>query len=110
MFDEFLKRPVAGLLTVTGTVLLTPVLLPAVARVARPLAKNILHVYFDLVHDVHEELTEYQSLKNRKKKPGILAPHALSEGAQKILVEDVETEAEESATETIIETLVEVLE
>lgn len=109
MFDELLKRPITGLLTVAGSVLLAPVLLPAVARITRPMAKAVLRVYFDLVNDVHEEMTEYQLYKRRKKKPGALATRALSEGAQGLLVEEVEIEAEESATEAIIEALGEVL-
>ena len=100
-----MKRPITGLLSVAGAVLLAPVLLPAVARITRPMAKTVVRVYFDLVHEVHEEITEYQSYRKRKKKPGALATHALSEGVQGLLVEEVETEAEESATEAIIEAL-----
>jgi hypothetical protein len=54
-------------------------------------------------------MTEYQSYRKRRKTPGALATHALSEGVQGLLVEEVETEAEESATEAIIEALAEVL-
>jgi len=109
MFDELVKRPITGLLTVAGSVLLAPVLLPAVARITRPITKAVLHLYFDLVHEVHEGMTEYQLYRRRKKKPGALATHALAEGAQELLVEEVETEAEESATGAIIEALGEVL-
>jgi hypothetical protein len=110
MFDELVKRPVAGLLTVAGTVLLTPVVLSALARITRPLTKAMVQVYFDLMNEVREEMAEYQSYKRRRKHPGALAAHALSEGAQGLLVGGTEIEAEESATETIIEALVEVFE
>jgi hypothetical protein len=109
MFDELVKRPITGLLTVAGAVLLAPVLLPAVARITRPMAKAVLRLYFGLVHDVHEEMTEYQLYRRCKIKPGALATGALSEGVQGLLVEEVETEAEESAAEAIIEALGEVL-
>ncbi len=110
MFDEMLKKSVAGLATVAGTVLLAPLVLPAVARVTRPTAKAVLHLYFDLINDVQKERAEFQSYKKRKKKTGALATHALSEGAQGLLVEDVEEEAEKSATEALVEALGEVLE
>jgi hypothetical protein len=110
MLDNLFRKSVAGLATFAGTVLLAPLVLPAVARVARPTAKAVLHLYFDLINEVQEERAEFQSYKRREKKPGALATHALSEGAQELLVEDVEKEAEESATEALVETLGEVLE
>jgi hypothetical protein len=103
------KRPITGLLTVGGAVLLAPVLLPAAARIARPMAKAVVHLYFDLVNEVQEELTEYQLFKRRRREPGALASLAFSEEVQGLLVEEVEAEAEESASEAIVEVLAEVL-
>jgi hypothetical protein len=48
MFKDLLKRPVSGILLGAGVVLLAPLVLPAVARAARPLAKAALHGYFSL--------------------------------------------------------------
>jgi hypothetical protein len=53
MFNELLKRSFPGLLVGAGVVLLAPIVLPALARAARPLAKAILHGYFDLVDELH---------------------------------------------------------
>jgi hypothetical protein len=59
MLKDLLKRPVTGVLLGVGVVLLAPMVLPAVARAARPLAKAALHGYFDLVEGV-------KSLRSKK--------------------------------------------
>ena len=52
MVKDLLKRPVAGILVGAGVVLLAPIVLPALARAARPLAKAALHGYFALMDEL----------------------------------------------------------
>ncbi|MFA4901235.1 MAG: hypothetical protein WC600_00665 [Desulfobaccales bacterium] len=52
MLKDLLKRPGAGFLLGIGVVILAPIVLPVVARAARPLAKALLHGYFDLVDEL----------------------------------------------------------
>jgi hypothetical protein len=46
MLKDLLKKPGVGLLLGVGAVLLAPLVLPALARLTRPLAKAALHGYF----------------------------------------------------------------
>ncbi|MHB9072684.1 MAG: hypothetical protein ACYC6G_04085 [Desulfobaccales bacterium] len=52
MFNGLLKRAFPGLLVGAGVVILAPIVLPVVARAARPLAKALLHGYFNLVDEL----------------------------------------------------------
>lgn len=109
MFTKLFKGPVTGLLTVAGTVLLAPIVLPVVVGITRPVAKAALHLYFDLVEDVRQTVAEHQPVRRFGKKSKDLVTGVVAEGAQN-LVHEVEVEAEESVAGDLIESLVEVLE
>jgi len=52
MFKDLLKGPGGGFLLGVGAVLLAPVVLPVVGQALRPLAKAVLHGYFNLVDEL----------------------------------------------------------
>jgi hypothetical protein len=104
MFKDLLKRPVSGILLGAGVVLLAPIVLPAVARAARPLAKAALHGYFSLADGL-------KSLVGKEEKK-------LSSGGGHPVATEVEQAAElvgkevltEELTEAVVEGVATVLE
>jgi hypothetical protein len=95
MFKDLLKRPVAGILVGAGVVLLAPIVLPAVARAVRPLAKAALHGYFSLADGL-------KSLVGQEEKK-------LSSGKGHPVAADVEKAAELVGKEVLTEELTDVI-
>jgi hypothetical protein len=95
MFKDLLKRPDAGILVGAGVVLLAPIVLPAVARAARPLAKAALHGYFSLADGL-------KSLVGQEEKK-------LSSGEGHPVTADVEKAAELVGKEVLTEELTDVI-
>jgi len=104
MFKDLLKRPVSGILVGAGVVLLAPIVLPAVARAARPLAKAALHGYFSLA----DGLKSLVSKEEKKLSSGEGHPVAAEvEKAAQVVGKEVLTE---ELTEAIVEGVATALE
>jgi hypothetical protein len=104
MFNGLLKRSFPGLLVGAGVVFLAPVVLPVVARAARPLAKALLHGYFDLV----DELKSLAA--GDEKKPTPLLGTLMTAGVEEAATAAGETAAEEGMAEAVVEGVVTILE
>jgi hypothetical protein len=104
MFKDLLKRPLTGLLLGAGVVVLAPIVLPVLARAARPLAKAALHGYFDLVEGVKslasKEEHELKPVVGDLVAAGVeeaataAGEEALDEGVAEVIVEGVATALE----------------
>ncbi len=100
MFKEMLKGPGAGLLLGIGVVLLAPIVLPAVARAARPLAKAVLHGYFDLV----DELKSLAAGDERRPTPVLSS--LVAAGFEETATAAGEAAVEEGVADAIVEDVV----
>ena len=54
LLDDGLKSAGASLLVVLGAAAAAPIVLPALAGIARPLAKAAIRLYFEVADDVRE--------------------------------------------------------
>jgi len=104
MVKDLLKRPVTGVLVGAGVVLLAPIVLPAVARAARPLAKAALHGYFALVEGVKSLTSE----EGKKLKP--IVGQLVAAGVEEAATTAGEEAAEEGVAEAIVEGVATALE
>jgi hypothetical protein len=104
MFKDLLKRPVSGVLVGVGVVLLAPIVLPAVARAARPLAKAALHGYFTLV----DGLKSLASKEEKELKP--VVGHLVAAGVEEAAAAAGEEAVEEGVAEAIVEGVATALE
>jgi hypothetical protein len=100
MFNGLLKRSLPGLLVGAGVVLLAPIVLPVVARAARPLAKALLHGYFDLV----DELKSLAA--NDEKKPTPMLGTLMAAGFEESATAVGEAAVEEGMADAILEGVV----
>ena len=100
MFKDLLKRPGAGFLVGVGVVILAPVMLPALARAVRPLAKAALHGYFDLVDELKSLAAD------NEKKPTPVLGALVSAGVEETATAAGETVVEEGVAEAIVEGVV----
>jgi hypothetical protein len=100
MFNGLLKRSLPGLLAGAGAVILAPIVLPVVARAARPLVKALLHGYFDLVD-------ELQSLAvDDEKKPTPVLGTLVTAGVEEAATVAGEAAVEEGMADAILEGVV----
>lgn len=104
MVNGLLKRSFPGLLIGAGIVLLAPIVLPALARAARPLAKAALHGYFGLV----DELKSLAADDERKPTP--VLGQLVTAGVEEAATAAGETAAEEGMADAVVEGVVAVLE
>jgi hypothetical protein len=104
MFKDWFKGSGSGILIGVGVVILAPVLLPVVARAARPLAKAALHGYFALVDELKSLAAEDE------KKPTPVLGSLVSAGVEEAATAAGETAAEEGVADAIVEGVVTVLE
>jgi hypothetical protein len=104
MFKELLKRPGSGFLVGIGVVILAPIVLPVVARAARPLAKAALHGYFALV----EELKSLAA--DAEKKPTPVLGTLVTAGVQEAATAAGKTAIEDGVADAIVEGVVTALE
>jgi hypothetical protein len=95
-----------SLLPVLGTALALPILLPALAKVARPLTKAAIRLYLEVADDVREVVAQHQPWRGRSP---IQIHDLLSGEAQGIVAEGLEIEAEESVAETVAAVVVGIL-
>jgi hypothetical protein len=104
MLKDLLKTPVSGVLVGAGVVLLAPIVLPVVARAARPLAKTALHGFFALTEGVQSLMGHAQA----KRPSGKAHPVAAEVGkAAKTAGEEV---LERGMAEVIVQGVTAVLE
>jgi len=104
MFKDLLKRPVTGILVGAGVVLLAPIVLPAAARAARPLAKVALHGYFDLM-DWLKSLTADDEKKTTPVVGDLLTAgvaEVATAGVEEAMAAAGEGATEEEVTEAIV--------
>jgi len=87
-----------------GLALLAPIVLPALARAFRPLAKAALHGYFDLV----DELKSLAADDEKKTTPvlGELVTAGIGEVATAAGEEAAEVEVADTLVEVVVTTLV----
>lgn len=104
--DDGLKSGGASLLVVLGAAAAAPIVLPALALIARPLAKAVIRFYFAVADDIREVVTHHQP--RRRKSPG-LAHHLLSGGTEELVSQGLEVEAEETVAETVVTMVAEIL-
>jgi hypothetical protein len=104
--DEDIKIAVPRLLLSLGAALVAPIVLPLLASITRPLAKEAIRLYFDLAEDIHEVVAHHQV---RRRKPIGLLRQVLSAGSEELVTEGLEAVAEETLTETAVEGIVEIL-
>lgn len=100
MFKDLLKRPGAGFLVGVGVVILAPVVLPALARAARPLAKAVLHGYFDLVDELKSLAAD------NEKKPTPVLGALVTAGVEETATAAGEAAVEEGVADAIVEGVV----
>ena len=106
LLDNGLKSGGASLLAVLGTMAVFPVILPALAGIARPLAKAVISFSFDVADDIREVAAQHKL--QRRKSPG-LVHHLLSGGTEELVTQGLEIGTEESATETLLTVVAEIL-
>jgi hypothetical protein len=100
MFKELLKRPGAGFLVGVGVVILAPIVLPALAKAVRPLAKATLLGYFNLV----DELKSLAADEDKKPTPVLGA--LVTAGFEETATVAGETAVEEGVADAIVEGVV----
>ncbi len=100
MFKDLLKRPGAGFLVGVGVVILAPIVLPVVARAARPLAKALLHGYFDLVDELKSLAADDE------KKPTPVLGALVAAGFEETATVAGEAAVEEGVADAIVEGVV----
>ena len=104
--DDGIKSAVPGFPVVMGAAAAAIVILPALARIARPVAKAAIRLYFDLADDVQEVVAHHQV--RRGNHPGLFH-NLLSAGSEELLAEELEVAAEETMAETVLEGIAEIL-
>ena len=104
MFKDLFKGSGAGILIGVGAVLLAPIVLPALARAVRPLAKAALHGYFDLVDELKSLAAD------NEKKPTPVLGSLVTAGVEEAATAAGETAAEEEMADAIVEGVVTALE
>lgn len=100
MFKDLLKRSGPGLLVGVGVAILAPIVLPALAKAVRPLAKAVLHGYFDLVDELKSLAAEDE------KKPTPVLGSLVTAGVEEAAAAAGETAVEEGVADAIVEGVV----
>jgi hypothetical protein len=106
LWDEGIKFAVPGFLVALGAALAAPIILPALARIARPLTKEAIRLYFDLSDDIQKVVAHHQI---RRGKPAGLLKDFLCEGCEELVAQELEAGAKETLTETALEGIVGIL-
>ncbi len=106
IWDEGITSAVPGLLTVLGAAAAAAIVLPALAGISRPLAKAAIRLYFEVADDVREVVAHHQP--QRRKSPNV-ALHLLGGGAEELVMQGLEAEAEDTVAETVVTMVAEIL-
>jgi len=86
-----------------GVALLAPIVVPALAKAARPLAKALLHGYFDLVDELKSLAADDD------KKPTPVLGSLVSAGFEEAATAAGEAAVEEGVADAVVEGVVAVL-
>lgn len=105
LWDEGIKLAVPGFLVALGAALAAPIVLPALARIARPVAKEAIRLYFDLADDVQEVVAHH----HRRGNPAGLFHHLLSAGSEELVAQELELEAGGPVAENVVAVVAEIL-
>ena len=106
IWDGGIKSAFPGFLVVLGAAAAAAVILPALARIARPVTKAGIRLYFDLADDIQEVVAHHQP--QRRQSPG-LVHHLLSGGTEELVTQGLEVEAEDTVAETVVAMVAEIL-
>ena len=106
IWDDGIKSAVPGFLVVMVAAVAASVILPPLARIARPVTKAAIRLYFDLADDVQEVVAHHQV--RRGNYPGLFH-NLLSGGTEELVAEELEVEGEETMAETVLEGIAEIL-
>ena len=106
IWDDWIKSAVPGWLMVLVAAAAAPIVLPALAGIARPLAKAAIRLYLEVADDVREVVAHHQPA--RRPPPG-LVHHLLSGGTEELVTQGLEVEAEDTVAETVVELVAEIL-
>jgi hypothetical protein len=106
LWDEGIKFAVPGSIVALGAVLAAPILLSTLIKIARPVAKEAIRLYLDLVDDVQEVVAQH---RGQLEKPPRFSHHLLSGVSEGLVTNELEVEAEETLAETVLEGIVEIL-
>lgn len=104
MFKELFKKPTSSILVAAGVVVLAPLVLPALAKAARPLAKAALHGYFALVDELKGLAADVEN------KPTPVLEHLVATGVTEAATAAGEGALEEGVSDAIMEGVVTALE
>ena len=103
--DDGIKSAVPGFLVVMVAAAAASVILPPLARIARPVTKASIRLYFDLADDVQEVVAPHQV---RRGNHSGLFHNLLSGRSEELLAEELEVETEETRAETVLEGIAEI--
>jgi hypothetical protein len=103
MFKDLFKSSGTGLLVGVGVALLAPIVVPALAKAARPLAKALLHGYFDLVDELKS-----LAVDDEKKATPVLGS-LVAAGFEEAATAAGEAAVEEGVADAVVEGVVTVL-
>jgi hypothetical protein len=103
LWNEGIKFGLPGLFAALGAALAVPILLPVLARITRPAAKEAVRFYFDLADDVREVVAHHQV---RRGKPAGLFHEVLRTGGEELVTQGLEVGAEETLSETVLEGII----
>ena len=106
IWDDGIKFTFPGFLLVLAAAAAAPIVLPALAGIARPLTKAAIRLYFDLANDVREVMAHHHP--SRHKPPG-LVHHLLSGGTEELVTQGLEVEVEDTVAETVVAVVAEIL-
>ena len=100
MFKDLLKSSAPGLLVGVGVVILAPIVLPALAKAVRPLAKAALLGYFNLVDELKSLAADDE------KKPTPVLGALVAAGFEETATAAGEAAVEEGVADAIVEGVV----
>ena len=106
LWDEGLKFAAPGFVVALGAALAAPIVLPALAKMARPVAKEVIRLYFDLADDVQKVVVHHQV---QRRKPKGWLTDLFRAGGEELVTEELEVGTEETLTQTVLEGIAEIL-
>ena len=106
LWDGGFKSAASGLLGLLGVALAAPLVLPVLAKIARPAAKAAIHLYLDVAADIQEVVAQHRP---HKRKPVSLLPHLVTGGTEELVTAGLEAGEEDSLLEVVTEVAVEIL-
>lgn len=99
LLNGALKSAGSSLLAVLGAAAAAAIMLPLLAKIARPAAKAAIHLYLDVAEDVQEVVAQHRP---RRSKPASLIPRLISDQTGELVAAGLEAEAEGSLAEAVV--------